>query len=39
VAGDAAAREDGSMTWLAHGEERSYQTVFRFTRGETAGAR
>jgi hypothetical protein len=39
VAGDAAAREDGSMIWLAHGEERSYQTVFRFTRGEPAGAR
>ncbi len=23
VAGDAAAREDGSMIWLAHGEERT----------------
>ncbi len=33
VAGDAAAREDGSMIWLAHGEERRYETVFRFTRG------
>ena len=33
VAGDAAAREDGSMIWLAHGEDRTYQTVFRFTRG------
>ncbi|MGD0556261.1 MAG: aldose 1-epimerase family protein [Streptosporangiaceae bacterium] len=32
VAGDAAAREDGSMIWLSHGEERSYETVFRFTR-------
>jgi galactose mutarotase-like enzyme len=33
VAGDAAAREDGSMIWLAHGEERHYETVLRFTRG------
>jgi hypothetical protein len=32
VAGDAAARDDGSMIWLSHGEERRYQTVFRFTR-------
>jgi hypothetical protein len=32
VAGDAAAREDGSMIWLSHGEERHYETVFRFTR-------
>src|SRR5262249_5304116 len=32
VAGDAAAREDGSMIWLSHGEERRYQTVLRFTR-------
>jgi len=32
VAGDAAAREDGSMIWLSHGEERRYETVFRFTR-------
>jgi hypothetical protein len=39
VAGDAAAREDGSMIWLAHGDERSYETVFRFTRQEAAGAR
>ena len=36
VAGDAAAREDGSMIWLGHGDQRSYETVFRFTR---AGAR
>ena len=36
VAGDAAARADGTMTWLRHGEERHYQTMFRFTR---AGAR
>ncbi len=33
VAGDAAARADRSMTWLRHGEERHYQTVFRFLRG------
>lgn len=32
VAGDAAAREDGSMIWLSHDEERHYETVFRFTR-------
>ncbi len=32
VAGDAAARADGSMTWLEHGEERRYATVLRFTR-------
>ncbi|MFC5801889.1 aldose 1-epimerase family protein [Streptomyces formicae] len=32
VAGDAAAREDGSMIWLAHGERRSYESVFRFRR-------
>ncbi|WP_229840963.1 aldose 1-epimerase family protein [Streptomyces brasiliensis] len=30
VAGDAAAREDGSMIWLAHGQQRSYDSVFRF---------
>ncbi len=33
VAGDAAARAGGSMIWLAHGEERHYETVFRFARG------
>jgi hypothetical protein len=32
VAGDAAAREDESMIWLSHGEERHYETVFDFTR-------
>ena len=32
VAGDAAARADGSMIWLAHGDERRYETVFRFLR-------
>ena len=39
VAGDAAAREDGSMIWLAHGEERRYETVFRFTRAGAGGRR
>ncbi|MFC7493590.1 MULTISPECIES: aldose 1-epimerase family protein [unclassified Nocardioides] len=33
VAGDAAAREAGSMTWLEHGEQRHYDTVLRFARG------
>lgn len=32
VAGDAAARDEGSMTWLAHGDERRYESVFRFGR-------
>jgi galactose mutarotase-like enzyme len=32
VAGDAAARADGSMIWLEHGDQRRYETVFRFTR-------
>ena len=32
VAGDVAAREDGSMIWLSHGEERRYESVFRFGR-------
>jgi hypothetical protein len=32
VAGDAAARADGSMIWLSHGEERRYQTTFGFLR-------
>jgi len=30
VAGDNAARADGTMIWLEHGEERRYETVFRF---------
>ncbi len=30
VGGDNAARADGTMIWLEHGEERSYETVFRF---------
>ncbi|WP_198671718.1 aldose 1-epimerase family protein [Desertihabitans aurantiacus] len=29
VQGDEAARQDGSMTWLEHGESRSYQTTIR----------
>ena len=32
VAGDAAARADGSMIWLEHGDQRSYDTTFRFSR-------
>jgi hypothetical protein len=32
VAGDAAARADGSMIWLGHGDERGYDTTFRFSR-------
>ena len=32
VAGDAAARADGSMIWLGAGDSRRYETVFRFTR-------
>lgn len=34
VAGDAAARADGSMIWLEHGEQRTYASVFRFERTE-----
>ncbi|GAA2895822.1 aldose 1-epimerase family protein [Streptosporangium fragile] len=33
VAGDAAAREDGSMIWLGPGESRTYHTTFRVHRG------
>lgn len=36
VAGDAAAREDGSMTWLEHGETRSYSTTIRVLDGAEA---
>jgi Domain of unknown function (DUF4432) len=32
VAGDAAARADGSMIWLEHGEQRHYRSVLRFAR-------
>jgi hypothetical protein len=32
MAGDAAARADGSMIWLGHGDERHYETVLRFGR-------
>lgn len=32
VAGDAQARADGSMIWLEHGQERRYETMFRFSR-------
>ncbi|MER6633173.1 aldose 1-epimerase family protein [Streptomyces sp. NPDC000987] len=34
VAGDAAARREGTMTWLEHGDERAYRTVFRFRRAQ-----
>jgi hypothetical protein len=29
VTGDPAARDDGTMTWLAAGEPRPYSTTFR----------
>ncbi|MBO0703317.1 MAG: aldose 1-epimerase family protein [Candidatus Dormibacteraeota bacterium] len=32
VGGDAAARADGSMLWMEHGDRRRYESVFRFTR-------
>ncbi|WP_329000778.1 aldose 1-epimerase family protein [Kribbella sp. NBC_00709] len=36
VAGDAAARDDGSMTWLEHGESRTYRTTIRVLDGTEA---
>jgi hypothetical protein len=33
VAGDGAAREDGSMIWLEHGESREYSTTIRVLEG------
>ncbi len=33
VAGDRSARDDGSMIWLGHGEERHYRTSLRFVDG------
>ncbi|WP_329237001.1 aldose 1-epimerase family protein [Actinoallomurus sp. NBC_01490] len=33
VAGDAAARDDGSMIWLEPGETRTYRTSFRVHQG------
>ncbi|WP_170284668.1 DUF4432 family protein [Kribbella amoyensis] len=36
VAGDAAARADGSMTWLEHGESRTYRTTIRVLDGPEA---
>lgn len=33
VGGDAAARADGSMTWLEHGDSRAYTTRFRVVHG------
>ena len=32
VTGDAAARAEGTMIWLGHGEERVYRTSFHFGR-------
>jgi hypothetical protein len=41
VEGEAAAREDGSLTWLEHGESREYRTTIRVLDGvaETAAVR
>ncbi|GAA2233623.1 aldose 1-epimerase family protein [Herbiconiux moechotypicola] len=41
VAGDGAARDDGSMTFLEHGESREYSTTIRVLGGEeeTSAAR
>jgi len=36
VAGEAAARADGSMIWLGAGESRSYHTVFSILEGAAA---
>ena len=36
VAGDAAARADGSMTWLEHGDSRTYATTIRVLDGADA---
>ena len=33
VSGEGAAREDGSMTWLEHGESREYRTTIRVLDG------
>ncbi|GAA1137738.1 aldose 1-epimerase family protein [Kribbella jejuensis] len=33
VSGDAAARSDGTMTWLEHGESRAYRTTIRILDG------
>jgi Domain of unknown function (DUF4432) len=35
VAGDNAARADGTMTWLEHGESREYRTTLRVLQGAT----
>lgn len=41
VGGEAAARADGSMTWLEHGEDRHYRTTIRVLDGasETEASR
>lgn len=38
VAGEAAAREDGSMIWLEHGESRRYRTAVTLLDGARATA-
>ncbi|WP_222706769.1 aldose 1-epimerase family protein [Lacisediminihabitans profunda] len=41
VQGETAAREDGSLTWLEHGESREYRTTIRVLDGvaETSASR
>jgi hypothetical protein len=36
VEGEGPAREDGTMIWLQHAEERAYHSVFRFLRARDA---
>jgi galactose mutarotase-like enzyme len=36
VAGDAGARDDGSMIWLDHGQSREYRTTIRILEGTDA---
>lgn len=36
VTGEAAAREDGNLTWLAHGESRTYDLAVRILDGADA---
>jgi hypothetical protein len=33
VQGEQAARDDGSMLWLEHGDQRTYRTSIRFLKG------
>ena len=32
--GEQAARDDGTMIWLEHGDQRTYRTAIRFLRGK-----